>query len=194
VSQRNLRVLENTDLNILNIASFASLLCSAQKAVLDAGFQSSQDLEEFYDSLGAMSIAYRDLISLASCQLTNFTMIHRNFALSGSKCQKEEFCKKARRSSLSSEGIFGPEAEAAWDDAKKDPTVVMGEMVDIFRESNQKQQKSNFNAKYTFTSYNSYKRNRNRDRRDRHGRSSGRRRHNNNNNNKGKPSATTTSK
>jgi hypothetical protein len=132
---------------------------------MEEGFSDPDKMQEFYNSLSAMSVACRDLIALSSLSLANYTLLRRDLALSAGKYKNETLFEKSHQSSLSANKLFGPEAQTALDEYRKDPATVVKTLVQSvqsFRDNRQPRHQSrqkNFSARNSFTSFKRYHKN-----------------------------------
>lgn len=149
-SDKSLRVLESSVLNQFHVSSFTHLLAQAQQAVLEAGFTSQSQMEEFYQANQALLEASNDLLLLSSQSLTNFNLLRRDMLLATQRdVSKDATCRrKSRLSSLAADRVFGTETQAAVDEHNNSAATITTSILS----ARNKRQRFRFSAKSAFKS------------------------------------------
>lgn len=148
-SDKSLRTLETSALNQFNVSSYAHMLAQAQQTVLEAGFDSEQQMEDFYQANLALQEATNHMLVLSAQSLTNFNLMRRDMLLATQSEVSNDatFLRKARRSTLEPDSVFGNETQAALDEHNSSPATITTNIL-----SSDKRLGSKFSAKAAYKS------------------------------------------
>jgi hypothetical protein len=131
LSHSTLQGLESSAAQMLHLSCYASMLTDAQEVMLDEDYVSTDDVRE---AVQAMRCATTDMMTLASFQLANFSLVRREAAIREQGYEKDKtFSRKAKQSTFTGEHLFGPEATVALDERNRDPATAIHKLKRLFR-------------------------------------------------------------